>query len=108
MSSTGTIDLQLELLAHAGVDDRDRARAPLALPVDGPAAEEAGDLVERTLGRGEPDALGRTASRAARSSRSSDSARWAPRLVAAIAWISSTITCSTDARISRALDVSIR
>ena len=42
------------------------------------------------------------------SSRSSDSARWAPRLVAATACTSSTITVSTSARVSRAADVSIR
>ena len=42
------------------------------------------------------------------SSRSSVSARWAPRLVAAIAWISSMITVSTPTSVSRADDVSIR
>ncbi len=42
------------------------------------------------------------------SSRSSDSARWAPRLVVAMAWISSMITVSTPRSVSRAADVSIR
>jgi hypothetical protein len=42
------------------------------------------------------------------SSRSRVSARCAPRFVAAIAWISSTMTVSTPARVSRADDVSIR
>src|SRR3954451_3463549 len=42
------------------------------------------------------------------SSRSSVSARWAPRLVCATAWISSTIAHSTPAKISRAREVSIR
>ena len=49
--------LQLELLAHPCVDDRDRARPPLAAGIEGPAAEEAGDLVEWALRGGEPDAL---------------------------------------------------
>ena len=42
------------------------------------------------------------------SRRSSVSIRWAPRLVVAIAWISSMITVSTPASVSRADDVSIR
>ena len=41
-------------------------------------------------------------------SRSSDSARWAPRLEPAMAWISSMITVSTPASVSRAPEVSIR
>src|ERR1700757_177249 len=41
-------------------------------------------------------------------SRSSDSARCAPRLPPAMAWISSTITVWTPARVSRAAEVSIR
>ena len=35
-------------------------------------------------------------------------ARWLPRLVAASAWISSTITASTPRSVSRAAEVSIR
>ena len=43
-----------------------------------------------------------------RSRRSRLSARWAPRLVPATAWTSSTMTCSTPRRISRAWLVSSR
>ena len=43
-----------------------------------------------------------------RSSRSSDSARCAPRLVGTSAWISSMMTVSTDRSASRALEVSSR
>ena len=79
-----------------------RARAPRP-------DEEAADLLERVLRRRQADALRRRGRRpAARSSRSSVSARCEPRLVAATAWISSTITASTPARISRACEVSIR
>ena len=46
--------------------------------------------------------------RAMASRRSSDRARWAPRLVATIAWISSRITVWMSRRTSRALDVSSR
>ena len=46
---------------------------------------------------------GRRASR-----RSSERPRWAPRLVPATAWTSSTITVSTLRRISRACEVSMR
>ena len=42
------------------------------------------------------------------SSRSSDSARWAPRLLGTSAWISSTITVSTARSRSRAFEVSSR
>ena len=45
-------DLEVELLADAGVDDGDRAR-----PVGGATAEEARDLVERALRGRQPDAL---------------------------------------------------
>ena len=48
-------DLDLQRLADAGVDDRDRAR----LAGRGVAAEEAGDLLERALRGRQPDALGR-------------------------------------------------
>ena len=46
------------------------------------------------------------ASRASR--RSSDTARWLPRLVPATAWTSSTMTVSTCRSVSRAAEVSIR
>ena len=42
------------------------------------------------------------------SRRSSDTIRWVPRLLPATAWISSMITCSMPARVSRARLVSIR
>ncbi len=42
------------------------------------------------------------------SSRSRVRARWEPRLVAATEWISSMITASTPARVSRTREVSIR
>ena len=89
-------DLDLERLADAGVDDGDRPRPPSSVV----AAEEVGDLLERPLG-------GATARCAAGgrlvtcSSRSSEHARWAPRLVAAIAWISSMMTVSTLTRVLR-------
>ena len=51
-SSTGTIDLELERLARAGVDDRD-------LAARGHAAQEARDRLERALGRREADPLRR-------------------------------------------------
>ena len=95
-------DLELQLLARAGVDDRDRAR-----PVGRVAAEEVRDLVERSLRRREPDAL-RRAGGVIASSRSRLTMRCAPRLVGAIAWISSMITYSTERSDSRARDVSIR
>jgi hypothetical protein len=46
--------------------------------------------------------------RAASSSRSSVSARWAPRFVPTRAWISSTMTVSTDSRNARAREVRTR
>jgi len=51
----GYDDLDVELLAHAGVDHGDRA----LLAVGPPASQEAGQLLERALGGGETDALGR-------------------------------------------------
>ena len=77
------------------------------------AAEEPGDRLERSLGGGQADPLRRPAAvlvaAATRCSRrSSVRARWAPRFDPAIAWTSSTITCSTPARTSRAWLVSIR
>ena len=100
MSSTGTTTSIVELLAHAGVDDGDRPRPAVVVE----AAEEAGDLVERALGGRQADALrrGLPAPVTSCSSRSRVSDRWAPRLVAATAWISSTITASTPRSVSRA------
>ena len=54
-----------------------------------------------------PAAPSRSRARSA-SSRSSESARCAPRLVGTSAWISSTITVSTERSASRAFDVSSR
>ena len=91
IDSTGTSMRRSSGLRDAGVDDRHLARG---------ADEEAADLLERALGGAEPDALDalrtpprRSATSASR--RSSVSARCAPRLECATAWISSTITAST-------------
>ena len=82
MSSTGTSTCSSSVLRRPGVDDR----RPRARPRRG-----TGQLLERALGGREPDALRLRRGRG-RSSRSRLSARWAPRLVAATEWISSTIT----------------
>ena len=74
-------DLEVELLARAGVDELDRAVA----------GDEAADLLERALRRREADPL-RPGLSSSASSRSSESARWAPRLVPATACTSSRIT----------------
>ena len=97
MSSTGDDHLEVELLARARVDELDRPAA----------GDEAPDLLERPLRRREADALERLVGRAA-SSRSSESARWAPRFVPATAWTSSTITVSTPRSISRPCEVRSR
>ena len=92
IDSTGTWILQVERLAHAGVDDR--ARAPRA-------DHEAADLLQRVLRR----AAGRCAGRRGRPARSAAraSARGARRAwSSATAWISSTITASTSLEASRA------
>jgi len=51
--------LELEGLAHPGVDHGDRPGPPLAVVTPSPlaSAEEAGDLVEGALGGRQPDAL---------------------------------------------------
>ena len=69
---TGTTTSRSSGFAVAGVDDLDLGRV---------AAEEAGDLVQRPLGRRESDPL-RRRRRPGASSRSSESARCAPRLFA--------------------------
>ena len=69
------------------------AGASLGLPRR--AAEEPRDFVERALRGREPDALQRRRPVSA-SSRSSESARCAPRLVGTSAWISSMMTVSTE------------
>ncbi len=52
----GADDTQVEILADAGVDDRDRPRDELAAGIQGAAAEIAGDLVERPLRGRQADA----------------------------------------------------
>ena len=99
-------DLEVERLARAGIDDLDLAVRP-------DAAEEPGDRVERPLRGGQADPLAwarqsPSGAARARSRRSRLRARWAPRFVPAIAWTSSTMTCSTPRRTSRAALVSIR
>ena len=90
-------DLEVELLAGAGIDERDRPAA----------GDEAADLLERPLRRGQPDPLDRAVSASA-SRRSTLIARCEPRLVPAIACTSSRISVSTERSVSRACDVSIR
>ena len=80
-------DLEVELLARARVDELDRPAA----------GDEPADLLERPLGRREADPLQRPRRRAA-ASRSTESARWAPRLVPATACTSSRISVSTLAQ----------
>ena len=45
-------DFDVERFAHTGIDDRDRSRIAVSV-----AGQEAGDLVERALCRGQTDAL---------------------------------------------------
>ena len=89
----GDDDLDLERLADAGVDDGDRpGRRPSPKPPRKRAISSSGRWVaDRPMRCG-----GRSRDRC--SSRSRVRARWAPRLVAARAWISSTITASTLAQ----------
>ena len=90
----GHPDREIERAAVADVDDgRQRPRR---------AGEQPAHLLDRPLRRRQPDALERAARRSA-SRRSSDSARCAPRLSCATAWISSTITVSAPARKRRLL-----
>ena len=88
--------------------DRPRPLTPARWRRGLAAAEEARDLVERPLRGRQADAL-QAARRASASSRSSESARCAPRLVGTSAWISSMMTVSTEReRLARACDVSSR
>ncbi len=98
MSSTGTIDLDVERLAHAGVDDGDRAAA-----CRWRRRGRRGTGRSRRAGAGWPTArCAATGWSVMASRRSRVRDRWAPRLVAARAWISSMITASTPRRVSRA------
>ncbi len=103
----GHLDAQVEGLAGTRVDDRDLAVGP---------DQEAADLLQRALGGAQADPL-HVRARAGRPGRlvrwsacrrSSVSARCEPRFEWATAWISSTITASTSAQVSRAREVSIR
>ncbi len=101
MSSTGTMTWSssgLRTPASTTVTGR-------AWPPDRPPRNRATSSSGRWVADSPMRCGGRSVSR---SSRSSDRARWAPRLVPATEWISSTITCSTDRSISRACDVSSR
>ena len=89
-------DLEVELLARAGVDDRDRPRPVVGRGRRGTARSRRADAASP---RGRCAAA---AGSAIASSRSRDSIRCAPRLVGASAWISSMITYSTRAQRSRA------
>ena len=97
MSSIGTTTSRSNVFVDRRLHDGDRPAA----------GEERRDLVDRTDGGRQPDALRRAASSSA-SSRSRVSARCAPRLVAQTAWTSSTITVSTPRSASRAAEVSSR
>ena len=84
---------------------RSRRRGPAR------AAEEPGD--RRRAVAGWPTARSAGAARASLAAQAlravrGVSARWAPRFVPAIAWTSSTMTCSTPRRLSRAWLVSSR
>ena len=91
------LDGHLDRLGGGGLHDLHRP---------GPGQERR-HLVERPDGRRQPDPLGRRAASSA-SSRSSDSARCAPRLVPATACTSSRITVRTPRNDSRAAEVSSR
>ena len=92
-------DLEVERLARAGVDDR-RPRGPARRRRGtGRSSRAAAGWRDRPIRCGGAAPRGR---RRRRSRRSRVSARCAPRFVPAIAWTSSTITCSTPRRTSRA------
>ena len=138
MSSTGVCTRDRQLLRRARIDDRDRPvgdraivlrtrRAPIprnpasrARVLSGVRASEPSrsrvdgvapprNRATSSSGRCVADSPMRCSGLPAiRSSRSSDSARCAPRLVETSAWISSMITVSTDRRLSCAFEVSSR
>ena len=87
------LDGELHVAAVSDLDDIRRG------------AEEARDLLDRFHRGGKADSLRPLSSGLGHqtSSLSSESARWAPRLSSAMAWISSTITVSTLRRSSPAL-----
>ena len=96
MSSTGTVTSRERSDSLSGATMRTGARPP---------RNRATSSCGRTVALS-PTRRAGCSSRS--SSRSSERARWAPRLVPATAWISSTMTVSTSSSDSRAADVSIR
>ena len=93
----GDDDLEVELLAHA------RSTSSISRPV--PATKRPISSSGRCVAESPMRWKGRSTSR---SSRSSESARWAPRFVPATACTSSRITVSIPRRFSRACEVSSR
>ena len=110
MSSTGmttSISSGLRTPASTTVTGRGRRTpsSPIAVPPRKRAISSSGRCVaDRPIRCGD----GRPPWRTQWSRRSRVTARWLPRLVAARAWISSTITASTPRSVSRAADVSMR
>ena len=110
MSSTGmttSISSRLRTPASTTVTGRGRRSPPAAssVPPRNRAISSRGRCVaERPIRCGDRPPPWRTQW----SSRSSVTAMWLPRLVAASAWISSTITASTPSKVSRAAEVSMR
>ena len=102
MSSTGTMtssSIRFELSGCTIVT----GRAPPRNPATSDGGRTVADNPTRCARPLATEGVPRSAS-----SRSSDSARCAPRLVPATAWISSTMTVSTPRNVSRACDVSSR
>ena len=105
MSSTGHLDLEVEGLAARPRRRWSRAAASRCATPSPPPRKRA----TSSSGRCVAERPMRWSGRGARSSsRSRDSARCAPRLVPTRAWISSTITVSTEASIARACEVRSR
>ena len=88
------VDLQVQRLAHAGVDDRARPRRGPTMKR--PTSSSGFCVADR------PIRCGSRPSACSAARRSSVSARCEPRFVAATAWISSRMIASTPVRISRA------
>ena len=108
MSSTGTTIDRSQDFSAGGATMRDRVRpAEIARP-PAPAGRTVAERPIRWSGRRTPVDVGGATRRSSASSRSSDRARWAPRLVPASACTSSTITVCTERSMSRAAEVSIR
>ena len=107
MSSTGTtISMSSSLRTPASTTDTGRGRhSPVAVSRARPPRKRAISSRGRWVAD-RPMRWGGVGVR--RSSRSSERARWLPRFEPATAWISSTMTCSTERRISRAAEVRMR